>query len=58
MPVPVKGPKRKVLSGETEETINLSTSELQRLVLLEQLKYTRMKIRRLEQSQQPIEHAE
>ncbi|XP_071491782.1 uncharacterized protein [Diadema antillarum] len=58
MPAPNKGAKRKVLPGETEETINLSTPELQRLLLLEQLKYTRMKIRRLEESQQPTEHVE
>jgi hypothetical protein len=40
--------KRKALSGETAETINLTLSELQRLVLLEQLRYTRMKIQRFE----------
>ncbi|XP_071790630.1 uncharacterized protein [Asterias amurensis] len=51
---PLRGSKRKSLGlpGETEETMNLSTTQLQRLVLLEQLNYTRMKIRRLEESKQ------
>ena len=48
-PVPGRVPKRKPLSAETEETKSLSTPELQRLVLLEQLRYTRAKMRRLEQ---------
>lgn len=48
-PVNLQAPKKKRLSAETEETENLSTTELQRLVLLEQLKYTRAKMRRLEQ---------
>lgn len=37
--------KRRCLSEESEETQELSMSELQRLVLLEQLKYYRMKTR-------------
>ncbi|XP_033627336.1 uncharacterized protein LOC117290187 [Asterias rubens] len=53
-PLPLRGSKRKSLGlpGETEETMNLSTTKLQRLVLLEQLNYTRMKIRRLEENKQ------
>ena len=43
-------PKRKLLPGYMEE-IKLSTLELPRLVRLEQLRYTHMKIRRLEQSE-------
>jgi hypothetical protein len=44
--------KRKMLPGETNETAKLSTAELQRVVLLEQLKYLRMKIRRVEREEQ------
>jgi hypothetical protein len=36
-------PKRVILQGETAETVNLSNTDLQRLVLLEQLRYTREK---------------
>lgn len=52
-----RAPKRKISYGETEETVNLSTTELQRLVLLEQLKYTRMKIRRMESQDQQSNEA-
>nr|XP_054750769.1 uncharacterized protein LOC129256636 [Lytechinus pictus] len=46
---PMRGVKRSHLPGETEETASLTIADLRRLVLLEQLRYTRMKIRRLEQ---------
>ena len=46
-PTPAIKPKRKRLVEETDETSKLTTSELQRLVLLEQLKYYRMKTRNL-----------
>ncbi|CAH1977244.1 unnamed protein product [Acanthoscelides obtectus] len=36
--------KQRLLAAETEETVGLSTPELQRLVLLEQLKLTRLQI--------------
>ncbi|CAH1106802.1 unnamed protein product [Psylliodes chrysocephalus] len=41
-------PKKRKLQSETEETAHLSTSELQRLVLLEQLRLTRLQITREE----------
>lgn len=34
------------LSAETEETLNLTTGELQRLLLLEQIKLTRLQAQR------------
>ena len=50
-PRPVKNLKRKsetALDKESEETKHLSTSELQRLVLLEQLEVLRLKRQKLE----------
>lgn len=43
-----KLPKKRKLSAETEETAELTTAELQRLLLLEQIKLTRLQIKREE----------
>ena len=43
-----KLPKKRKLSAESDETAELSTPELQRLLLLEQIKLTRLKIKREE----------
>lgn len=42
--------KLKCLDGETEETEHLSNLELQRLVLLQQLKVARMQIQQMSQT--------
>jgi hypothetical protein len=47
-------PKKTVLACETEETMKLSTTELQRLVLLEQLSLIRQKKALLNQGVQMI----
>lgn len=50
--------KKVKLSKETEETANLSTAELQRLVLLEQLKLTRLQMKREELLLNKLEQSE
>ncbi|XP_064643398.1 uncharacterized protein LOC135497575 [Lineus longissimus] len=45
------------LSSETEETAKLTTQELQRLVLVEQLKLVRMQLQRI-QATTPIIHSD
>lgn len=43
-----KLPKKRKLNAETDETANLTTGDLQRLLLIEQIRLTRLKIKREE----------